>query len=103
MQDPGVRRVSLHHVHESPSTRGTGSRPVCKVPNGSQKYFEGEILMQMPLSISGWVEIPVIGPELRVVISGDPLPKLESKISHGRPSYSASVATLCGPFFEQNA
>lgn len=22
---------------------------------------------------------------------------------HGRPSYSASVATLCGPFFEQNA
>jgi hypothetical protein len=23
--------------------------------------------------------------------------------AYGRPSYNASVATLCGPFFEQNA
>jgi hypothetical protein len=49
------------------------------VPNGSQKYFEGTIPAQVPGTLSGWIEIPVIGPELRVVISGDKLPELERK------------------------
>jgi hypothetical protein len=48
-------------------------------PSGSQKYFEGTIPAQVPGLISDWIEIPVIGPELRIVISGDKLPELERK------------------------
>lgn len=48
-------------------------------PGGSQEYFDAEIPLRVGVYISGWVEIPIIGPRLRIVVSGDNLPKLEMK------------------------
>jgi hypothetical protein len=45
--------------------------------NGSHHYFEKEIPMTFGAYINGWVEIPIIGPELRVIVWGDNIPKLE--------------------------
>ena len=45
-------------------------------PNGSHEYFQAEIPLRKADSISGWVEIPVIGRNLRIVVSGDGLPNL---------------------------
>jgi len=46
---------------------------------GSSHYFEKEIPTTVSTYISGWVEIPIIGPDLRVVITGDNIPKTEMK------------------------
>lgn len=45
------------------------------VQGGSYPYVEAEVPMKEPTYLSGWVEIPVVGPELRIVVWGDNLPK----------------------------
>jgi hypothetical protein len=44
--------------------------------SGSSEYHEADIPMQVTSAVSGWVEIPVIGPELRVIVWGDHLPRI---------------------------
>jgi hypothetical protein len=50
-------------------------------PNGSQEYFAAEVPARGTASLGGWVEIPVLGPVLRIVVSGDSLPKAEMKVN----------------------
>lgn len=62
-------------------TRDARLRVTCfhGIKNGSSHYFEKEIPMAFTTYINGWVEIPIIGPELRVIVWGDNIPKLEMK------------------------
>ena len=60
-------------------TRDAKLRVACfhSTKNGSSHYFEKELPMTVASYINGWVEIPIIGPELRVIVWGDNIPKLE--------------------------
>lgn len=49
------------------------------IKGASTHFFEKEIPMKVTTYISGWIEIPIIGPDMRVVITGDNLPKTEMK------------------------
>jgi hypothetical protein len=44
---------------------------------GSHDYREAEIPMDVTTYLSGLVEIPVIGPDLRIIVWGDNLPKVQ--------------------------
>jgi len=36
--------------------------------------------MTVTTYIVGWVEIPIIGPDMRIVVTGDKMPKTEMKL-----------------------
>ena len=67
------------HKNQGKFTRDAKLRVACfhNTKTGSSHYFEKEIPMEVKTNISGWVEIPVIGPELRVIVWGDNIPKTE--------------------------
>jgi len=90
--DVGGFRTARLFVHVIPSEGEKGQGKLTKAaklrvagfhdaPGGSREYFGAEIPMRGPTEISGWVEIPIIGPNLRIVVSGDNLPKHEMKVS----------------------
>jgi len=75
-------RVFVHVMELSPEREEKLTKEVKlrvegfhSVKNGSYPYFEAEIPMKVATDISGWVEIPIIGPDLRIVVWGDNLPK----------------------------
>lgn len=69
------------YKNEGKFTRDSKLRVACfhRTKSGSNLYFEKEIPMTVKTYIGGWVEIPIIGPELRVIVWGDNVPKLEMK------------------------
>jgi hypothetical protein len=69
------------HKNQGKFTSGAKLRVSCfhNTKSGSSHFFEKEIPMTVTTYISGWVEIPIIGPDLRVVITGDNFPKTEMK------------------------
>ena len=48
-----------------------------KLKMGSIQYFDQEIPMRFATYLGGWVEIPIIGPELRLIVWGESIPKQE--------------------------
>jgi hypothetical protein len=72
---------SDYHKNRGKFTPSAKLRVSCfhNTKGGSSHFFEKEIPMTVTTCISGWVEIPIIGPDMRVVITGDQLPKTEMK------------------------
>ena len=88
--DVGGFRIARLFVHVKPSGADVEEGKLTKAaklrvtgfhntPGGPQEYFEAEIPMRETTYISGWVEIPIIGPSLRITVSGDNLPKVTMK------------------------
>lgn len=88
--DVGGFRTARLFVHVTPAGGEADQEKLTKAarlrvtgfhnaPNGSHEYAQAEIPMRVAPQISGWVEIPVIGHNLRIVVAGDQLPNLPLK------------------------